>query len=93
MKTIVIDIRLIGKGRTGDEMVFRSLTQEIVALDRENQYLLLTDETDRGKLARLYHELGIVGKENVEIISLVGRNRFVWNLFAVPFFLLLIRTD
>ncbi|MBP6889466.1 MAG: glycosyltransferase family 4 protein [Candidatus Moranbacteria bacterium] len=88
MKTIVIDIRLIGKGRTGDEMVFRSLTQEIVALDRENQYLLLTDETDRGKLARLYHELGIVGKENVEIISLVGRNRFVWNLFAVPFFLL-----
>jgi len=93
MKTIAIDIRLIGKGRTGDEMVFRSLTQEIVAFDRENQYLLLTDETDRGKLARLHHELGVVGKENVEIISLIGKNRFVWNLLTVPFFLLKRRVD
>jgi glycosyltransferase involved in cell wall biosynthesis len=88
MKTIAIDIRLIGKGRTGDEMVFRSLTQEIVALDRENRYLLLTDETERGRLAALHHELNIVGKEHIEVVSLAGRNRFIWNLFSVPLFLL-----
>ena len=81
MKTIAIDIRLIGKGRTGDEMVFRSLTQEVVALDRENRYLLLTDETERGRLAALHHELNIVGKEHVEVVSLAGKNRFIWNLF------------
>ena len=46
MKTIAIDIRLIGKGRTGDEMVFRSLTEGILAFDKENRYLLLTDETE-----------------------------------------------
>lgn len=87
MKTIAIDIRLVGKGRTGDEAVFRSLTREIIALDRESRYLLLTDETDSGRLAALHHELDAVGKENVQIVSLVGKNRFTWNLFTVPFFL------
>lgn len=93
MKTIAIDIRLIGKGRTGDEAVFRALTKGIVALDQENRYLLLTDETDGEKVALLHQELGVIGKENVEVISLVGRNRFVWNLFSVPFFLLRRRVD
>ncbi|MBP7811478.1 MAG: glycosyltransferase family 4 protein [Candidatus Moranbacteria bacterium] len=87
MKTIAIDIRLLGKGRTGDEMVFRFLTREVIAFDRENHYLLLTDETERGRLAALHHELDIVGRENVQIVSLIGKNRFVWNLFTVPFFL------
>ena len=93
MKTIAIDIRLIGKGRTGDEAVFRALTKGIIALDRENRYLLLTDETDGEKIALLHQELGVIGRENIEIISLVGRNRFVWNLFSVPFFLLRRRVD
>ena len=93
MKTIAIDIRLLGKRRTGDEMVFRYLTRGVLALDRENRYLLLTDETDRGRLTTLYHELDIVGRENVEIITLSGRNRFVWNLLSVPRFLLGQRID
>lgn len=93
MKTIAIDIRLLGKKRTGDEMVFRHLTREALALDRESRYLLLTDETDRGRLTALYHELDIVGRENIEIISLSGRNRFVWNLFTMPRFLIGQRID
>jgi hypothetical protein len=91
MKTIAIDIRLIGKGRTGDEMVFRSLTEEILALStEENRYLLLTDETERGRLARLSSSGAGTssGKEHIEVVSLAGRNRFVWNLFTVPLFLL-----
>ncbi len=88
MKTIAIDIRLIGKGRTGDEMVFHSLTEGILAFDKENRYLLLTDETEGGKLTFLHQELGIVGRENVRIVPLAGKNRFVWNLFTLPFFLL-----
>lgn len=93
MRTIAIDIRLLGKRRTGDEMVFRHLTRGVLALDRENRYLLLTDETDRGRLTTLYHELDIVGRENVEIITLSGRNRFAWNLLSVPRFLMRQRID
>lgn len=74
-------------------MVFRSLTREIVALDREHRYLLLTDETDQSKLAALHHELGIVGSTHVEIVTLFGKNRFVWNLFSLPLWLLSRRVD
>lgn len=87
MKTIAIDIRLLEKKRTGDEMVFRFLTKGVLALDTKNHYLLLTNETDQGKLAALYHDLNIVGRENVEVVTLSGKNRFIWNLFSVPAFL------
>lgn len=93
MNTIAIDIRLLGKKRTGDEAVFRSLTREVLALDQENQYVLLTDETDRGRLTTLHHELGIVGRQHVTITSIGGRNRFIWNLFSVPLFLMQTRVD
>lgn len=88
MKTIAIDIRLLGQKRTGDEMVFRFLTQSVLALDKVNRYVLLTNERNQGKLTALYHELHIVGQENVEIVTLLGQNRFVWNFFSVPIFLL-----
>ncbi len=93
MKTIAIDIRLLGKKRTGDEMVFRFLTKEVLAFDRENRYVLLTDVTEASARAILYQELGIVGRSHVEIRSLLGRNRFLWNLFSVPFFLFRHRVD
>ncbi len=93
MHTIAIDIRLLGKKRTGDEMVFRFLTKEVLALDTVNRYILLTDETDQGKLSVVHHELGIIGNERVEVKTLPGKNRFIWNLFSVPYFLCRWRVD
>lgn len=85
--TIAIDIRLVGKKRTGDEAVFFHLTKELLKLDSQNRYILLTDETESAKIAFLYAHLECVGQTNVEIISLSSKNRFLWNLFAVPKFL------
>lgn len=84
---IAIDIRLLGKKRTGDETVFRYLTRALIALEQEATLLLLTDETDPEKIASLKKELRAEGKANVEIVSLGKANRYVWNLFAVPRFL------
>lgn len=86
-KTIAIDIRLLGKERTGDETVFFHLTKEVLKLDKENQYCLLTDETVTEKIASLYVRLECVGQENVSIVSLPAANRFVWNLFVLPRYL------
>lgn len=83
-----IDIRLLGKKRTGDETVFFNLTRELLALDQENEYLLLTDEQDETILAALRVRMGCVGQNNVQIISLRGKNRFVWNLVTLPWFLI-----
>lgn len=93
MKTFAIDIRLIGKKRTGDETVFFHLTKEILAIDKENRYALVTDISDPEALAVIRERLGCAGQSNVEIITLSGKNRFVWNLFALPLFLLCRKID
>lgn len=85
--TIAIDIRLLGKQRTGDEMVFFHLTRELVALDRDNQYTLLTDETDAARIADISARLGLSGKENVRIVSLQTKNRYTWNMWTLPKYL------
>ncbi len=87
MKTFAIDIRLLGKKRTGDEAVVFNLTKALLRLDKKNRYLLMTNEREPEKVAALYGTLGCVGQENVEIVSLRGRNRFVWNFVTLPWFL------
>lgn len=84
---ISIDIRLVGKGRTGDEAVFRSLTRALVSIEHDATLLLLTDEQDTDRLQWIAQELGISDQKNVEIISLPSRNRYTWNLFTIPSFL------
>ncbi|MEI7749464.1 MAG: glycosyltransferase family 1 protein [Candidatus Moraniibacteriota bacterium] len=90
MKTIAIDVRLIGRNRTGDEAVFRNLVRSVLELDRTDRFLLLTDRSDEDSLARLRTELGRDGRlpENAEVVTLVAGNRFMWNLISVPLFLL-----
>lgn len=90
---IAIDIRLIGKKRTGDETVFFHLTRALLKQDTENQYLLLTDISEDADRAVILGRLEAVGKKNVEIVTpcpflrFIGKNRFVWNIFALPWFL------
>lgn len=89
----VIDIRLLGKKRTGDEAVFFNLTKELLALDQEHEYWLLTDEKDLSVLLQLQNRLGCVDQKNVRIVSLSGKNRFLWNLVTLPWFLFRHRVD
>lgn len=88
-----IDIRLLGKKRTGDEAVFFNLTKELLALDQEHGYWLLTDEKDPSVLLQLQNRLGCVDQKNVRIVSLSGKNRFLWNLVTLPWFLFRHRVD
>jgi glycosyltransferase involved in cell wall biosynthesis len=91
--TRAIDIRLLGKRRTGDEAVFFNLTKEILAADTTHLYLLLTDEQNPQKIAVLQGRLNCVGQKNVRIVSLYGKNRFIWNLITLPWFLFTERID
>ncbi|MBI2439643.1 MAG: glycosyltransferase family 4 protein [Candidatus Moranbacteria bacterium] len=86
-KVFALDIRLLGKKRTGDETVFFHLTKEILSLDTENHFVLLTDETDPKKLDSLLTSLSCKEKKNVTLVSLFARNRFSWNLFILPWYL------
>jgi glycosyltransferase involved in cell wall biosynthesis len=80
---IGIDIRNIGKKRTGDEVVFSNLVKNLATIDDRNEYALFTDITDKEKLEHVRKSLKIEGKK-FEIISLPTANKFTWNLFTLP---------
>jgi len=84
---IGIDIRNIGKKRTGDEVVFFNLVKNLALIDSENNYQLFTDITDQETLAKIKSDLGIENKTNFEIISLETKNKFSWNFWTLPKYL------
>lgn len=81
---IGIDIRNIGKQRTGSEVVVLELTKNILELDRKNEYLLFTDTKDEVVLKNIKEKLNLEGKNNAQIISLEAKNKFIWAAWVMP---------
>ncbi len=81
---IGIDIRNIGKQRTGSEAVVLNLTKNILKIDRENEYILLTDSTDKKIIDYIHNNLELDGKNNVKIVSLAVKNKFIWTAWSLP---------
>ncbi len=84
---IGIDIRNIGKKRTGDEVVFFNLVKNLALIDSQNEYLLLTDVTDADILKNIASRLGVENKSNFKIISFNCPNKFIWNFWTLPDYL------
>lgn len=84
---IGIDIRMIGKKRTGDEAVFFNLVKNLAEIDSQNEYRLLTDITDEKVLEEIKSDLEIFGKDTFKIISLKTLNKFTWNFWTLPRYL------
>jgi glycosyltransferase involved in cell wall biosynthesis len=84
---IGIDIRLIGKKRTGDEQVFFNLVKNLAKMDSENEYFLFTDRDPErnSELAKEIEKLNL--KNNFEVVFINSPNRFWWNLWALPDYL------
>ncbi|EKE20667.1 MAG: mannosyltransferase B-like protein [uncultured bacterium] len=83
---IAIDIRNIGKQRTGSEVVVTELTKNILELDKENEYLLLTNTDDELVLKNINEKLNLGDKKNAQVISLEAKNKFVWAAWTMPVF-------
>jgi len=84
---IGIDIRNIGKQRTGDETVFFNLVKKLAEIDNKNEYRLFTNITDTAELQYVGVKLGVENKANFKIISLKSANKFIWNLWTLPKYL------
>lgn len=87
MSNIGIDIRNIGKKRTGDEVVFFNLVKNLAITDQSNNYKLFTDITDNNTLEIIKKDLGITGRNNFEIVSLPTKNKFTWNFWTLQRYL------
>ncbi len=88
---IGIDIRNIGKKRTGDEAVFFSYVKNLALIDSENKYLLFTDIAEEEILDKIKNDLEIKNKPNFSLIPLLAvgqlRNKFIWNMWTLPRYL------
>lgn len=84
---IGIDIRNIGRRRTGDEVVFLNLVRELLKIDRKNEYLLFIDERTDGDLRELARRLGMADHLSARFVCLPARNKFDWNAWWLPRYL------
>jgi len=84
---IGIDIRNIGKKRTGDEVVFFNLAKNFAQIDARNEYMLFTDITDEAALRGIESSLGITDNPRFKIVSLDTPDRFTWNYWAIARYL------
>ncbi len=80
---IAIDIRNIGRHKTGSEVVVRELVRHLVQIDRKNQYYLITDTDDEEIIKIIIEKLELNGKDNVRIVSINGSNKFTWAAWSV----------
>lgn len=84
---IGIDIRIIGKKRTGDEAVFFNLVKNLATIDKKNEYFLFTDR-DPEKDADLAGEIKKLDfGQNFKVIFVKKTNRFCWNFWYLPNYL------
>ncbi len=97
MKIIGIDIRNIGKKRTGDEAVFFNLVKCLRMMDSRERadkiFYLFTDILDKNKIEEIEKKLGIEDRKDFKVISLKTKNRFTWNLWSLPKYLRKNRVD
>ncbi|MEI7620966.1 MAG: glycosyltransferase family 1 protein [Candidatus Moraniibacteriota bacterium] len=69
---IGIDIRLIGKQRTGDEVVFFNLVKNLARIATNHKFELLTDIADEKILREINERLGIEEKDNFKLVALAA---------------------
>ena len=84
---IGIDIRMIGKKRTGDEAVFFNLVKNLAEVDKSNQYFLFTDRNPKEDHDLKDEIRKLQLPNNFQIIFINSPNRFWWNLWALPDYL------
>lgn len=90
---IAIDIRNIGKKRTGDEVVFLNLVKELAKIDRENEYFLCIDTRPEDTLSEIKKRLKIDQRDNFHLYPLGSGNKFLWNGWIIPHFVRRMRID
>lgn len=84
---IGIDIRMIGKKRTGDETVFSNLVKNLALIDLNNDYYLFTDVSEESKISEIKKSLAVENKKNFQVISLPTSSKFIWNFWTLPHYL------
>ncbi len=77
---IAIDGRNIGRSKTGSEVVIRELLRHLMKRGQTQTYYILTDTDDPS----VHDAIRAVCGDDVTIVTLRARNKFLWAAVAVP---------
>ncbi len=84
---IGIDIRAVGRQRTGDEVYTLNLVQNLAKIDRDNQYFLFTDTNDEQDLKAIKDKLGFSKDkegDNFRVVPILPDSKISWTLWSLP---------
>lgn len=84
---IGIDIRMLGRKRTGDESVFFNLVKHLALIDDVSEYSLFIDERHPNEALLVTKALGIEKKSNFRLVMLPTTSKFTWNFWTLPNYL------
>lgn len=77
---IGIDIRAIGRKRTGDETYTLSLVRNLLKIDSQNQYRLYTDTANLIEIDQIKSKIGLTAKKILRLFLFY----LLKNLFGPP---------
>ncbi|MEA2007018.1 MAG: glycosyltransferase family 1 protein [Patescibacteria group bacterium] len=80
---IGIDVRAIGRQRTGDETYTLQLVRSLAHIDQENTYFLYTDTDDAGELAKIEKTLNLTNK-NFSLVGVTPSAKLLWTFWSLP---------
>lgn len=84
---IGLDIRTVGKNRTGDETVTLQLVNNLLGNNQEDDFSLFTDEKELEALTKINTKFRQKEKKNFEIYSVLPAQKALWTLWSLPTFL------
>ena len=81
---IALDIRKIGRKKTGDEIYITNLVKNLAIIDNKNEYFLCTDSYEGESIARrMFQNTG----KNFHIHTIKPANKLMWTLLSLPKFI------
>ncbi|MBT3356132.1 glycosyltransferase family 4 protein [bacterium] len=86
---IGFDIRTVGKNRTGDETVTIQLMNNLLEIDKKDEFLLFTDESDQTVLKEIEKKFyrDKKKKKKFEIFSILPSKKAFWTFWSLPKFI------
>ena len=86
---IGIDIRSIGKQRTGDEVYTLNLIKNLLEIDKENQYFFYTNTKEANVLNKIKKTIDPTKRfKNYWIIPVLPASKALWTFWSLPLHLI-----
>ncbi|QQS61430.1 MAG: glycosyltransferase family 4 protein [Candidatus Moraniibacteriota bacterium] len=79
---IGLDIRNVGKNRTGDETVFFHLAKYLPLVSEEDSFRFLLDDRTEEEIKILENRLGVKAFRDTSLYQCGNGNKFLWNAFS-----------